>query len=852
VASPNHVKAGKIGGQEVALAAAGQGGTAMTRTRVFVLTVTLSFAGAGWWLAACPAAPAVEKLGPPRSEEDRQPRLDGQGDPLPAEALARLGTLRFRHGKHINTLIFSPDGQLLATGGEDDGIQLHDVTTGKKLRTLGERRFLPGKLAFAPDGKTLAGISGGIVVWDVATGREQRRMEGAGREPETLAFSADGRRLTTAGSDGIVQVWDLTTGKERSRCQVLRENLVYLVLFPDGRTMVTSHRDKPGLLTLRRWDLARGKVLLCIEDQLNPLSELTVAPDGKTLAVSPADNTIRLWDLESGRERARLLNIEDVVSVAFARDSKTLATCCEYGPVRQWETATGKELRQFNHPGGGRCIAFAPDGGILASASLWTIELWDISTGKALRRLPGHARAPTQVALSHNGKVLASVDQETLLLWDVARRQLLGQLRVNDSKAKPAFSPDDRVLALADLYGVRLWDVRGGNEVRHLKTSWSEVAAVGFLDEGRTVVAASLNAIYYWEASTGREQLRWDPPENACFRKAVFSPDGKILASTCSFDTMIHLWDVTARKELRQIDIGPENVVALNFSPDSKTFVSSTAYGPTRVWEIATGKQVYYFGQNRGSVTALAFSADSRFLLTSLGGDTMQVREAATGDLLPELARHQDVICSAVISSDGRLLATGSQDTTVLLWDLAKLTGNRGGSKDPLTSAQLETLWTELAKTEAARGYPAVGALLAAPDQAVPFLRQRLLANSKRIARLVAELDDEQFRVRERMSEELSDMGVLAETALKKALADHPSAEVRRRAEELLERLKYLPQSREHFRALRAFMVLERAGTPEARRALETLAADTSAAEQGREAKATLGRLNRWSDPARR
>src|SRR5262249_18260955 len=144
-----------------------------------------------------------------------------------------------------------------------------------------------------------------------------------------------------------------------------------------------------------------------------------------------ADNTVRLWDVESGREHPPLEGCRDsVVSLSFSPDGKTLATGCWSGAVRLWETATGKELRRMYHHDGVRWVTFSPDGAVLASGSAWTIELWAPAAGKALRRLPGHESVPMHLAFSPDGKLLASGDQETVLLWDVARRRELQRWEV--------------------------------------------------------------------------------------------------------------------------------------------------------------------------------------------------------------------------------------------------------------------------------------------------------------------------------------------------------------------------------------------------------------------------------------
>jgi hypothetical protein len=163
---------------------------------------------------------------------------------------------------------------------------------------------------------------------------------------------------------------------------------------------------------------------------------------------------------------------------------------------------------------------------------------------------------------------------------------------------------------------------------------------------------------------------------------------------------------------------------------------------------------------------------------------------------------------------DGKLLASGSLDTTALLWDLESLLQGRPPRKANLLASDWEAHWTDLAGEDAPRAHRAVWALAAASERAVPLIAAHLRpvqpVDPERIARLLGDLDSDEFTLREKATRELEQLGAAAEPALRKALAENPSLELRRRMERLLERL-----AAEHIRGLRVLEVLEHAGTPE-------------------------------------
>jgi hypothetical protein len=242
----------------------------------------------------------------------------------------------------------------------------------------------------------------------------------------------------------------------------------------------------------------------------------------------------------------------------------------------------------------------------------------------------------------------------------------------------------------------------------------------------------------------------------------------------------------------------------------------------------------------------MAFSPDGRLLALPWGQDRAVVWEVATGRPRAQLVGHVSGVAALSFSADGMTLATGSGDGTAVVWDLSRRRVGRLWAAEP-APAELEALWDDLGG-EAVKADHAIRALAAAPRQSVPFLDARLrpltVADAKRVERLVAELDDDAFEVRRRAGQELERLGGTAEAALRAALRGRPSAEVRRRAEELVGKLEGAVASGERLRACRALEALEQGGA-EARPVLEALAKGTPASEVARQAGAIL---KRWDD----
>jgi WD40 repeat protein len=789
---------------------------------------------------------------------------DRFGDPLPPGALARLGTVRFRHGQVTKRIAFSPNGKLLLSANSRNGIRLWDAASGRLLNSFPEPRGV-WDLAFTPDSKALFAANAftgeGPRLVSAATGQELRRFKTRG-QPSGLALSADGKKVA-AGDGDEVAIWDVASAKELHRLEDVG-GIIYTVAFsPDGKCLVAGTVDGAVLV----WDFQPGKVLHRLKLHKSIVWSVCFSHDGKLLASASEDGTICVRNMPDATARWRCAIKAGMYSLAFSPDGTQLASGGLDGCVRLFEPGTGKEMRQWRvYTQSLQCVTFSPDGKVLATAGGWdhAIRLWDPATERSVHPVVGHTGTVDMVRFTPDGKGLTSWGRDRkLLTWDLARGIQLGKcLDVPADLSPPgvrALSPGGEIFAVAEhdngiKQTIQLWNTRTGQKLHTLRRHDNLINSVAFSPDGKRLVSAGDDSrMCLWDVQSGQKLFDKAIPCDS----VTFSPTGSNLTALGT-DGRICLFDAADLKEIRRWSLVEEPLQGLASSGDG-TLLASRSPQAVHVWHVASGKEYRRLSVEiyKGN---FALSPDGRYVATTHGeyqalpgGGTqevwkIEVWELASGRVVWHSAVPEGWFWCLAFASDGRTLATGSGNSDILIWDL---TGRmRGRQLQPAhpTAAELQRYWTELAG-DGPRASAALWALVAAPEQAVQLLAQRLhtppAPDPERVAQLISDLDDKRFDTRQRATHELRQLAELAEAQLEKAGVRQGSLEFRKRLEQLRDYLAGPITEPDRLRTVRAVEVLEQIATPEARRLLHRISVDTPDTLLARTARKAVIRLAR-------
>jgi WD40 repeat protein len=623
---------------------------------------------------------------------------DREGDPMPAGAIARLGSARWRLANEPRRIIVSSDGAMLAAISVYSGAELFDSRTGRSIERLGAGFYNWGLdlrmgVALSPDWRKVAALEvgdGGVSVLAVSErGKKEKVKIDYGRKKEL--YPPVPEEVEESGS-------------------VSRTTFEYLAaadFAPDGKTLVASIRFEwqcEGGNSVKKevkethlvaWNASSGKEIWKSPPTPHLIHTILCSPDGRTVAVVD-EAGVGFWDLATGRELRRWPSKEALFSARYSPDRAWLATGSK-NEILLWESATGKVRQRLALPGDQiKAVAFSPDGKLLAGGSNKTIRFWDAQTGKAQGDCSAFAN-PVQAVAFSGGKTLFSGHEKEHVLrrWDVAGRKPSGEF---NSPIMPvlmlSFSRDSRTILASsmedDFY---LWEAETGkpvplpkNDDVRLNTEWlassgqaallrceegfgSQLAMLltgkfdrldqipGFLGssvDGQRLLIESekekmpcLTVVKAPKEKIKDRDPRKDNVEREFIWKdgkdvhAALSPDGKTVAAAGS--DVVCFFDVITGRERRHTY--PTNVKAeflfrtqsIKFSADGSRIVLAGGDGKVRILAVKDGRRLAEFATKSRNLTGLALSPDGQTLLTASFNSPVRAWEVATGQMVHKL-----------------------------------------------------------------------------------------------------------------------------------------------------------------------------------------------------------------------
>ncbi|MFC1792800.1 protein kinase [Planctomycetota bacterium] len=536
-------------------------------------------------------------------------------------------------------VVFSPDDNYLAVAVDGNDVDLISLSSWEVERTFSGHTDFLTEIAFSPDGKRLATVApqDAVRIWDRESGKLLKVLS-FGSTPYALAFSDDGRKLFVGHIDesGCIKLWDSVADQELQ--SPIRHSgwILDIAVSAAAQKIATSSWDDTIVLSDDTYESTKR-----MSGHVEAVSGVVFTSDGKRLASISNDRTVRLWDVESGREIIKLTGGKgDLNSPAFGKGDLRLVVgdrtkeliVFDGSPVIEEETVESIVFK--DHEDRVLDIAYLASGDQLVSAS-WRgpIKLWNLKQKEYIS--PIEVKAVASLAVSPEGHRIAAVGWESgqggfvkvweaipphrelftwigekqlwglsfsvdgkylitggsagvLRVFDMQAKQLIGDLGIHDEAVfRISASPDGRFLASTGINGeVVVWDGKlltehqeGRTVFRGRSPSWAEFSPNG----SRLTVGDRNGDILILDVESGEKVMSIPKAHGEVVYRAPFSPDGKYIAS-CSFDQTVRIWEANTGNSVDVLIGHKGNIYSVVWSPDSKHVASAGSDGTVRVW----------------------------------------------------------------------------------------------------------------------------------------------------------------------------------------------------------------------------------------------------------------------------
>ncbi|MGH7222733.1 MAG: WD40 repeat domain-containing protein, partial [Gemmataceae bacterium] len=400
---------------------------------------------------------------------------------------------------------------------------------------------------------------------------ERATLKGHTAEVTTLRFSPRGKTLVSGGADNTILLWDPATGSQRGQLRG-HKNAVTALLFAGGRRLLSASLDG----TVKVWRAAPTPVRL-LRGHTGPVFGLVISREGRRLFSGSGwpqgDKTARLWDLKTGKE-LRVFRAEtpavnkgpneqpnEIQAVALAPDGKQAVSAGVGGVVFLWDVETGKELRRFRgHVGAIYALDFAPDGWhVLSGGRDKTIRLWEVQSGREVRKFEGPTNWVRGVRFARDGHRFLSGGRDGVMrLWDVDSGKQLRSFQAGPKGGTDsvAWMPNSRQAVCTSGRNIQLWDLESGKLLRTFQGHAGGVNSVDVSPDGRGILSGGNDGtVRCWDVATGRQQKIFRQSGYVCTVK--FLPGGRHAVSAGGGrnaggkpvaggnDFPIHVWSLT-------------------------------------------------------------------------------------------------------------------------------------------------------------------------------------------------------------------------------------------------------------------------------------------------------------------
>lgn len=445
----------------------------------------------------------------------------------------------------------------------------------------------------------------------------------------------------------------------------------HCVFSQNGLRLLTASADN----TVRLWDVQSRAAIQVFSGHTAMVNCCRFTPDEQCVVSGSDDGTLRLWDIASASTiRTFHGHGGRVMDCQVTPAGKQLVSASLDGTLRLWDIQTGQTLRVFRgHDDEVYSCAISPDGSFLISGSAdTTLRMWELGTGRTLRIFVGHSGTIGDCVISSTGTQVVSASQDgTLRLWEVHTGRTLQVFRGHtDQVSACGLSRDDQfLLSSSQDATIRLWDIEHAREVRTLRANSEWVLACAITPDGHYAASYAYDDVLrLWNLETGEPVWTLGGQTTEVYECTPLG-DG-VHAFTASFDNVVRLWDLQTYTCIRTFRGHTGSLQSAQVTSNGRWMVSSSVDRTLRLWDVKTGTTLRVFRGHTGSVYRCAITPDGKHVVSTSADHTLRLWDLRTGKTVRIFAGHAAAVVACAVTRQGRHIVSASHDTTLRLWEL--------------------------------------------------------------------------------------------------------------------------------------------------------------------------------------
>jgi len=587
--------------------------------------------------------------------------------------LGELPSLKFT--RDIKAMAYNTDGGLLGIAFADN-IELWQGDPLKKVATLSPNKSTMRltSIAFDPTNRYIAsGANHSVILWEIYEKKQIADIWHSG-DIYSVVFNSTGTHVGFGGNNKNITLCDVTPNNSLG---IIGTHLVNLEGHTDrvnslsynstGKYLVSGSWDN----TLRLWEAETGKLLRTLEGHTSRVNCVAFDPSGKYIISGSNDCSLRLWDVETGKLLLTLEHTDRVNCVGFHPSGKYIISGSNDCSLRLWDAETGKLLLTLEeHTSRVGCVAFHPSGKYIASSGNFqdnTIRFWPMQYKKPFRPLEGPSEGIFCLAFDPiSMRIVSGSNNGIIQLWKFSGEELFRTLGHTDTIFSAVFDPTGTYIASCGNNTIQIWEISNNTLINMLQYPTSG-HCVSFDSTGKHIILESNdNILQLLEFKTGKSLLTFKGHTNlvTC---VSFAPSGKWIISG-SYDKTLRLWDSQSGKLLLILEGHTSYVKCVSFHPSGRYIASGSGDSTLRLWETETGNLLHIFEGHTLDVSCVAFDPSGKWIISGSYDKTLRLWEIKSGKLLAILKGHTQSVQCVSFELTATCIVSGGSDKAILAW----------------------------------------------------------------------------------------------------------------------------------------------------------------------------------------